>query len=143
MSLMQPVLRQLGDEPFGHKLARARRESGVELREAAEKISEIMFTSHSRLHQLEKLAEPPSSPSRRALAYLAMLVYGFDPAELGLSADDLPKELRTIVGRNTPSPHTDPTPPSTRENRSTIWYGASDTPAKQGETRKPAARRAA
>lgn len=34
-------------------------------------------------------------------------------------------------------------PPSTRENRSTIWYGACDTPAKRGETRKPVARRAA
>ena len=68
----------------------------MELRDAAEKISAVMFTSHTRLHQLEKLTEAPAAQPRRALAYLAMLVYGFDPAELGLSEADLPKGLRVI-----------------------------------------------
>lgn len=91
-----PQLRRLGAEPFGQRLARARRASGVELREAAEKISTLMFTSHTRLHQLEKLDTVPSTQQRRALAYLAMLVYGFDPAELGLSEEDLPKGLQAV-----------------------------------------------
>lgn len=87
-------LRRLDDEPFGSRLRRAREASGIELRTAAESISQLMFTSHTRLNRLEKMDKPPADPQRRALAYLAMLVYGFDPSQLGLSPEDLPKGLR-------------------------------------------------
>jgi transcriptional regulator with XRE-family HTH domain len=88
-------LRTLGQEPFGARLRRARQASGIELRAAAELISQLMFTSHTRLNRLEKMVDPPVDRDRRALAYLAMLVYGFDPAELGLTPADLPKGLRS------------------------------------------------
>jgi hypothetical protein len=87
------TLRQLGEEPFGSQLYRARKSSGVELRDAAELVSRYMFTSHTTLHRLEKLPHVPEDRHRRALAYLVLLVYGFDPRQFGLSADDLPKDL--------------------------------------------------
>lgn len=90
-------LRLLGEEPFGSRLRRAREASGIELRAAAEIISRVMFTSHTRLNRLEKMIGPPPDRERRALAYLAMLVYEFDPAQLGLSKDDLPQRLSENV----------------------------------------------
>ena len=90
---MSAPLRTLGEEPFGHRVYRARKASGVELRDAAEKVSRYIFISHTTLHRLERLADPPENRRQRAVAYLALLVYGFDPAQFGLSADDLPKGL--------------------------------------------------
>lgn len=96
MSASAPTLRRLGEEPFGYQLRRARMASGMQLREAAKRISVLMLTTHTSLNRLEKLTGPPTDRSRRALAYLAMLCYGFDPADLGLNADDLPKGFAQI-----------------------------------------------
>jgi hypothetical protein len=66
----------------------------MELRPAAEIISGYMLTSHVSLQRLEKLEQPPTRRAQRALAYLAVLTYGFDPEDFGLTAADLPKEMQ-------------------------------------------------
>lgn len=53
--------------------------------------------SHMTLRRLEKMSEPPAADTAegkrwRVVAALALLVYGYDPAALGLSiTDDLPR----------------------------------------------------
>lgn len=52
-----------------------------------------MLTTESTISRLESLPSEPSghrSASRRQLAYILCHVYGVDPAEFGLSPDDLP-----------------------------------------------------
>lgn len=85
-------LRLLGAETWGQRLARARDEAGFNLREAAYLVSHVWPVAHTTLRSLEKLNEvpPPRSRSRRALAVLALLAYGIDPADFGLSLSDLP-----------------------------------------------------
>lgn len=90
------TLRQLGAEPFGARLRRARLNSGVQLRDAADRISRLMLTTHTSLARLEKLTEIPTDRHRRALAYLAMLCYGYDPSDLGLRPEDLPRGFSEI-----------------------------------------------
>jgi hypothetical protein len=77
-------------------LSRARKRSGVSLKEAAARISRITRVSYSTLMRLEDLrVEPdrttPKGQERRVLAYLALLVYGIDPHSFGLSERDLPR----------------------------------------------------
>ena len=91
MSTTATQLHRLGDEPFGFQLRRARISSGVELRRAAEVISALMLTTHTSLNRLEKLTTAPTDRKQRALAYLAMLCYGYDPADLDLTDADLPQ----------------------------------------------------
>jgi transcriptional regulator with XRE-family HTH domain len=93
MSVAVTPLRLLGAEPFGQQLRRARKESGIQLREAAERVSRFMLTTHTTLNRLEHFAEPPTIRSQRAVAYLAMVCYGFDPTQIGLSHDDVPSGI--------------------------------------------------
>lgn len=94
---MTIALRILSEEPFGSRMHRARIAAGLELRPAAETISRYMFISHTSLHRLEHLDGPPLSRRTRALGYLALLVYGFDPSQFGLTDEDLPEDLAEVL----------------------------------------------
>lgn len=65
----------------------------LNLNTAAELIGRLVLTSGSTISRLEALRAAPSDRVQRARAYLACLVYGVDPAELGLTPDDLPTEI--------------------------------------------------
>jgi hypothetical protein len=80
-------------ETWGDQLRRARERSRLRLRELARMISPFEPTSHQRLLNLEELTEPPIDASRRILALLAVVAYGYDPAVFGLSWDDLPRRI--------------------------------------------------
>lgn len=83
-------LQTLGAETWGEKVSRARSRSGLQARDAADRVSRAVPVSHMTLLRLESLPELPSSPKKRLLAYCALVAYGFDPEDFGLSADELP-----------------------------------------------------
>ena len=86
-------LESLGDETWGERFLRARRRSGVRLDRAAELISLVVPTSYGTLVRLEQATEQPRSQRQRLVALLALLVYGIDPQDFGLSKSDLPPAI--------------------------------------------------
>lgn len=56
-------------------------------------MSRIEPTSYSTLMRLESFAAPPKDVKRRLIALLALVAYGFDPEEFGLSENDLPRRV--------------------------------------------------
>lgn len=83
----------LDAETWGDRLRRARERSGLKLREVAALVGPYEPTSHQRLLNLELLDGPPIDASRRILALLVAVAYGYDPAVFGLSWDDLPRRI--------------------------------------------------
>jgi len=53
----------------------------------------VHLVSYSSVQRLEKLDECPTDPRRRLVAFLTLLLYGFDPQDFGLSTGDLPRAL--------------------------------------------------
>lgn len=56
------------------------------------------------LFRLEQLTEPPTRMRQRQVAYFALIAYGYDPADFGLTPDnvvltgfDIPKITRAIA----------------------------------------------
>lgn len=88
-----PPLRTLGPETFGDRFRRARETSGRSLREAEEAVAQFLPTSRNSLNRLEQLDTAPADRRRRALAYLVLVAYGFDPLDFGLADTDLPAGL--------------------------------------------------
>lgn len=86
--------RPVPPEPWGRRLGRAREQlAGMRLDDAAAAVSWWMPTTASTISRLEKLQVEPvgaRSGSRRALAFALCHVYGVDPAEFGVSVDDIP-----------------------------------------------------
>ena len=99
MSKAAIELRRLGPETFGQRLRRAREASQVEFRAAADAISEFAFVSTATLARFERLDDLPADRRRRALVYLAVVTYGFDPTDFGLSDAELPGGLDPKVVR--------------------------------------------
>lgn len=83
----------LDAETWGDRLRRARERSGLKLREVAALVAPYEPTSHQRLLNLELLDGPPADASRRILALLVAVAYGYDPAVFGLSWEDLPRRI--------------------------------------------------
>lgn len=94
--------RAMPPEPWGRKLKRARWDlNRFTLDDAVRLVGQFMLTSGGSISRLEDLDEMPSggrSASRRQLAYILCLCCQVDPAEFGLSSDDLPPGL-TIPAR--------------------------------------------
>lgn len=111
--------RQLGPEPWGRKLLRAREDiARLRLADAAELASTYMLTSTAAISRLESRHDMPTgsrSQSQRQRAYILCVAYGVDPAELGLSPEDLP-----------PNMEIEPRTPGELGISSTEWYD--DTP---------------
>lgn len=103
-----PPFASLGPETFGDLLHRAYRRYkftyGAAYDHAASAISEISPLSMQTLSRLELLEEKPTEVLPRMRAVLAILTYGFDPEEFGLSLDDLPSGLDGRSVRMTLSP---------------------------------------
>lgn len=89
----QLELQLLDEETWGERFGRARARSGLNLRDAATKISTVEPTSYATLARLERLDATPPDLRRRVVAALALLVYGYDPGQFGLSLDDLPRGI--------------------------------------------------
>lgn len=91
------TLLSLGTETWGERLARARSRSGVSLKEAAARVSDLAPVSYSSIMRLESMTEPPADRKRRMVAYLTLIAYGFDPEQFGLSENDIPKWITKEV----------------------------------------------
>lgn len=85
------ALARLPEETWGERLRRARKRRSLE--STAELVSLAAPTSHTSLARLESLDKAPENRKARARAVLALLVYGFDPADFGLSLDELPRAV--------------------------------------------------
>lgn len=80
----------LTEETWGERLARARRRAGLKYREVAAALARVWPVSYTTIMRLESLAEPPPDSRRRAVAFLVVSAYGFDPSDFGLASSDLP-----------------------------------------------------
>lgn len=90
----KPKLVPLGPETLGHKLRRAyklgqERRPGLTYRGAAELIRPFQAISDASLVRWEKDLESVEITPRSTLLkiYFALLVYGVDPADLGITPD--------------------------------------------------------
>lgn len=84
------ALQSLEAETWGERLTRARRRSGMSLKEAAHVVSQFWPVSHTSLMRLESLETEPADGKRRMLATLTVVAYGFEPSDFGLTVDELP-----------------------------------------------------
>ncbi len=85
------ALARLPEESWGQRFRRARGRRSLE--STADLVSLASPTSHTSLARLEQLDEAPEKGRPRVRAVLALLVYGYDPADFGLSLDDLPRAV--------------------------------------------------
>lgn len=94
-----PNLRHLPPEPWGDKLRRARKGSlNIRTQTMAALAIERATgrtMSDATLSRLESREEAPGDRSMRRNAYMLAIVYGFDPADLGLTLDDAPERAVT------------------------------------------------
>lgn len=87
----------LGEATWGERLMLARRRAGINLDEAARRVSLITPVSYGSLIRLEKLAGAPSDPRRRMVGFLVVWIYGYNPREFDLSHGDLPRWITDEV----------------------------------------------
>lgn len=85
---------RLTEETWGDRLHRAyrtcREKHGLVYADHADAISQFFPLAESVLLRLEDQLDVPSRPNTRLRAYMALLAYGFDPADFGLSKDNVP-----------------------------------------------------
>ncbi|HSS09405.1 MAG TPA: hypothetical protein VLL25_05945 [Acidimicrobiales bacterium] len=62
----------------------------LRLDQATERMARFLIVSTATISRLESLAEIPTDPRQLRTAFVACLVYGVDPAEMGLSPKGLP-----------------------------------------------------
>lgn len=79
------ALARLGDERWGERVRRARERAGLTVRQAAELVCAVTPTSYRSIARLEEEWDVPSE-RRQLTAYIAVLAYGYDPADFGLDA---------------------------------------------------------
>jgi hypothetical protein len=89
MAAMQ--LLRIGPEPWGARLYRARKRTGLEVRQ----VEEILFPhiSKSSLIRLERIQEMPTGRKDRSRAALVLTLYGYELDDFGLSQADLPPAM--------------------------------------------------
>lgn len=90
-------LRALDAETWGERVARARNRSGMSLKEAAARVSQLLPVSYSTLMRLESMQQPPTDTKRRILAFLTLVAYGYEPQDFGLEPGDLPRWITPDV----------------------------------------------
>ena len=78
------ALMKLGQETWGQRLRRAREHAGLSIYDAEKIVSRVYPASYRTIARLEKLAAAPDD-KRAVLAYVAVVAYGFDPADFGLA----------------------------------------------------------
>jgi hypothetical protein len=101
-------LRQLGPEPWGDRMTRARQAARLNVRQ----VEEVLFphVSRSALIRLEALQEVPTARKDRGRAALVLLLYGFELEEFQIVEADIPPaiDLRALE--------------RLRKSSSTTWY---------------------
>jgi hypothetical protein len=90
---MAMALSRLDDETWGERVRRARNRSRLSLKTVEHLIRPMAPASYSYVGRLEQLVAPPSDMKKRAVAFLTLVAYGYDPTEFGLSRDDLPRRI--------------------------------------------------
>lgn len=71
------------------------------LEDAVAAIGRYMLTSTATIARLENLPDEPSGGTRRALACVAAISYGLDPAQFGVGLGDVPAAIADAI-RNEP-----------------------------------------
>jgi hypothetical protein len=89
-------LRPLPPETWGKRLARARTNAQLNLRDVEERLAP--YISRATLNRLEALDIVPARRQDRGRAFLVLILYGYDPADFGLGPDDRPPatDLRAL-----------------------------------------------
>lgn len=82
----------LGEENWGQKVRRAyytqREMTGRRYADIAQTITDVAMPCYvNTLQRLEKYDTVPTTPRQRTMAYLAVLAYGYDPEDFGLTKD--------------------------------------------------------
>lgn len=117
--MARSVIRRLDTETWGERLHRAYRtaraeagsrnpatgEAAFSYRMVADKLRSVgIDVSDQALLRLEEQVDVPRSMRQRQVAYFTLIAYGFDPAEFGLTPDnvilsafDLPKIKRALA----------------------------------------------
>lgn len=84
---------QLNEETWGDRVHRAYRTSrahyGHTYREIAERMNQITSITDSTLLRLETYKEVPSQERVRRVAFYALLAYGFNPEDFGLTLENV------------------------------------------------------
>jgi len=106
MSVVRSIYRPVPPEPWGYRLARVRETvAHLTLEQATSLAGRFILTTKSAISRLEQLDDVPTGPrsaSKRARAIVLCKVYEVDPAEFGLSDDDLPPGIH--IPPRTPGP---------------------------------------
>lgn len=77
----------------------SRARGDLRLEDAARKVSYFHPVSDATISRMENRDTPPVKRSQRHTAYVACVIYGIDPDDLGLDGSDLPPG--TLKGLNT------------------------------------------
>lgn len=72
------------------------------LDEAVDAVGAYMLTSTASISRMEDSIAEPKDSRRRALAFLAARSYQFDPAQFGVSLDDVPKAIADAIRASGP-----------------------------------------
>lgn len=107
---------KLEPETFGQKLKRAyltqRSLYGWTLEDIEERItsSGVMKISDTQMQRLERHTDLPPTAQTRLQAYVVIIAYGYDPADFGLTEENVPlgaidlKKLYNLVSPKGPKP---------------------------------------
>lgn len=89
-------LKALPPESWGRRLARARANAGLNLRDVEHRLAP--YLSRATLNRLEGFEHTPQRRQDRGRAFLALILYGIDPGEFDLGPDDRPPatDLRAL-----------------------------------------------
>jgi hypothetical protein len=68
------------------------------MEEATEAAAEFIMVSTATISRLERLAEIPGNRHQLAIALVLCLVYGVDPAGVGLGPKEQPGAINTLPG---------------------------------------------
>ena len=78
------ALREIGVEPFGSKVRRARLALGLTYDQAYERVNAVYPASRRSIARLEESVDVPTG-TRQVLAYIVLLAYGIEPGSAGLA----------------------------------------------------------
>lgn len=85
--------RKLDPEPWGARIARARKAAGFGDTRALDGAKHILGFGRGPVNVLEQHDQTPTEPALRRRAYMLLSFYDFDPADFGLGDDDRPPAI--------------------------------------------------
>lgn len=92
--MRQGLALELLSEPppprWGAQLRDCRKAAGLNIVDVEEILAPVFPTTDTTIGHLEQRHTPPTQHRQITLAVLLMVIYGFEPALIGFSLDDLP-----------------------------------------------------